>query len=170
MHLLTPFCLIVVVIFSTFLARVPGAVADGYICEAPDVWIDEQEALLLQLVNEHRLANGLEPLGFTHTLISAAGWMSGDMAWRDYFSHTDWFGRTVNVRQSDCGNWSWTKGENIAAGFYVDNAYAVMDMWRNSSGHNAQMLNPNFRYAGISRFHNPWSMFGWYWVMDLASD
>ena len=141
-----------------------------YICDAPDVVIDEQEALLLQLVNSYRLSNGLQALAISDSLVSSAGWMAGDLGWRNYFAHTDVFGRSVGVRQNDCGNWGPWKGENIAAGTNADNAAAVMSMWQNSPGHNAELLSPNYRYAGISRFYSATSTYGWYWVIDLSSD
>jgi len=157
-------------LFGALLPATTRTAEATYICDAPDVLIDEQEALLLQLVNNYRWTHGLQPLSLSGSLISSAGWMAGDLGWRNYFAHTDVFGRNVGVRQNDCGNWGAWKGENIAAGTNADNAAAVMSMWQNSPGHNAELLNPNYRYAGVSRFYNPASTYGWYWVIDLSSD
>ena len=144
------------------------AQAQGYICDAPDVVIDEQEYRLLGLVNAYRQSYGLQPLVLADPLISAAGWMSGDMGWRNYFNHTDYFGRPSHIRQADCGAWGGYRGENLAAG--TDSADAVFAMWQASPPHNEQMLNPYYRYTGISRYYGPSSTYEWYWVMDLASD
>ena len=144
--------------------------AGGYICDAPDVWLDDQESILLESINAYRLANGVGPLTPSPTLMSAAGWMAGDMAWRNYFSHSDWFGRSFDMRQANCGNWASYRGENIAAGTNADSAQAAFNMWLNSSTHHAELLNPIYRVAGISRFYIPWSTYGWYWVLDLASE
>jgi uncharacterized protein YkwD len=155
---------------GSYLPATTNTAEATYICDAPDVVIDEQEALLLQLVNNYRGMNGLQPLARSESLISSAGWMAGDLGWRNYFAHTDVFGRSVDVRQNDCGNWGPWKGENIAAGTNVDNAAAVISIWQNSPGHNAELLNPNYRYAGVSRFYSPASTYGWYWVIDFSSD
>src|SRR5688572_19152736 len=150
----------------------PGTVAQsyGHICDAPDVWMDDQEQLLLEKMNRYRSEHGLVPLVLSESLTSAAGWMSGDLAWRNYLSHTDWFGRDSATRQADCGNWAPYRGEIIAAGTVMDSADAAIAAWLGSSGHHAQMLNPNFRAVGISRFFGPYSTYGWYWVVDFGSE
>jgi uncharacterized protein YkwD len=154
-----------------FLTAPPSnASAQGYICDAPDVWVDPQEARLFDLVNGYRLSYGIEPLAWSETLISSAGWMAGDLGWRNYFAHTDVFGRGVGARQNDCGNWGGWKGENIAGGTNIDNADAVFGLWLNSPSHNQQMLDPNMRFAGVSRYYAPNSTLTWYWVMDFSSD
>ena len=95
--------------------------------------------------------------------------MSGDLGWRNYFNHVDYFGRSMGVRRTDCGDWGGVKGENIAAGTDVYSAEAVFGLWLNSATHNAQMLDPDMHFAGVSRFYAPLSTFGWYWVMDFSS-
>jgi uncharacterized protein YkwD len=142
----------------------------GYICDAPDVVIDEQEALFLEKINGYRISQGLPPLVLTESLMYAAGWMSGDLAWRNYMSHTDWFGRDSATRQADCGNWAPYRGEIIAAGTTAENADAVMSIWLSSPNHHAQMLVPQYQTVGISRFYNPASTYGWYWVVDFGSE
>jgi uncharacterized protein YkwD len=46
-------------------------------------------------------------------------------------------------------NYNTWKGENLAAG--VDSAQGAFDLWKNSPGHNANMLNANFKVVGIAR-------------------
>jgi uncharacterized protein YkwD len=167
---LFPTSLVAILILAGGLTTTARAAEATYICDAPDVLVDDQELLLLQLINDYRWSNGVGPLATSESLLRSAGWMSGDMAWRNYLSHTDWFGRPMHIRQWDCGNLGTWQGENIAAGTAADNAYMVMDMWRNSYWHNAELLNQNYRYAGISRFYHPSSTYGWYWVLDLSSD
>ena len=70
----------------------------------------------------------------------------------------------------DCGNSAPYRGEIIAAGPAMDRADAAMDAWLKSETHHREMLNPHYRVAGVSRFYHPASTYGWYWVVDFASE
>jgi len=146
------------------------ALSYGYICDAPDVLIDNEERLLLERINHYRESLGLASLSPSYSLTASAGWMAGDMAWRNYISHTDWFGRDAATRHIDCGNSAPYRGEIIAAGPAMDRADAAMDAWLKSETHHQEMLNPHYRVAGVSRFYHPASTYGWYWVVDFASE
>lgn len=37
-----------------------------------------------------------------------------------------------------------------------------------SSGHNQNMLNPNYRVIGIARAYDAASSYGWYWTTDFG--
>jgi hypothetical protein len=45
----------------------------------------------------------------------------------------------------------------------------VFNGWKNSSGHNQNMLNPNFKTIGIARVTGSGSTYGVYWVTDFSS-
>src|SRR5438128_11472938 len=78
---------------------------------------DSEEWAFLSLINNFRAQNGLGPLQVSAGLESSSKWMSGDMAAKNYFSHTDSLGRDPFVRMTAfgyVGNW---RGENIAAGY-----------------------------------------------------
>ncbi len=55
--------------------------------------LDAQEQAFLSLINSYRTQNGLGALSLNTELNNAADWMSGDMAAKNYFSHTDSLGR-----------------------------------------------------------------------------
>lgn len=134
---------------------------------AADVSYDSEEQAFLALINDWRAQNGAGPLAFTSTLTNAAEWMSNDMGVNNYFSHTDSLGRDPWTRLcafSYCYN-TW-RGENIAAGYST--AQSVFNAWKNSSGHNANMLNPNFKVMGLSRLNVPGSYYTWYWTNDFG--
>jgi uncharacterized protein YkwD len=65
--------------------------------------LDAEEQAFLRLINEHRAQNGLRPLQASVTVTDAAKWMSGDMATKNYFSHTDSLGRDPFVRMAAFG-------------------------------------------------------------------
>ena len=124
--------------------------------------LDGEEAELLRLINEYRGQNGAPALQASATLTSAAAWHASDMAQRNYFSHIDSFGRNPFVRFAAFGyNYQTTKSETIAAGYTT--AAETFNAWRNSSGHNAVMLNPAFRAIGIGRVLNSASTWQIYW-------
>jgi len=153
------------------LLLVPLAVAALAITFAdaprPAAALDGEETAVLDLINQHRAANGLGTLSINGTLNNAARWMSDDMANNNYFSHTDSQGRDPFVRLADFGyTYNTWKGENLAAG--IDSAQEAFDLWKGSPGHNANMLNPNFTVIGIARSYGASSTFGWYWSTDFG--
>ena len=42
--------------------------------------------------------------------------------------------------------------------------------WRESAGHNANMLNPNLVAIGIARVFNDESTYGWYWTTEFGGE
>jgi len=129
-----------------------------------------EEQALLEYVNAYRIENGLNPLTISATLTEAARWMSQDMGEADYFSHTDSLGRNPFQRMAafgyDCEAYNTWCGENLAAGIAAGSE--TFELWRNSPGHNGNMLNPNYVVAGISAVFNQDSTYGWYWTLDLG--
>ena len=129
--------------------------------------LDAEEQLFVGLINQYRQQNGLGTLAIDTSLQNAAEWMSTDMGVNNYFSHTDSLGRDPFVRMNAFGyNYNTWKGENIAAG--TSSAQTVFDLWKGSSGHNANMLNPNYKVMGIARDDTPGSGYGWYWTNDFG--
>lgn len=129
-----------------------------------------EEQTLLDHINSYRIENGLIPLNVSPALTAAARWMSEDLGNNDYFSHTDFLGRSPFQRMAifgyDCEAYNTWCGENLAAG--SSSGSETFDLWRNSPGHNANMLNPNYRVAGIAAVLNPDSTYGWYWTLDMG--
>jgi len=130
--------------------------------------VDEEESQFLELINDYRSDRGLSRLALSDTLTRAAAWKSAHMANNDYFGHDDQgLGRDFVGRLRDCGYTANTwLAENIAAG--NASAEATFEQWRNSPGHNANMLNTNLRAIGIARAHNTNSSYGWYWTTEFG--
>ena len=129
-----------------------------------------EEQALLEDINSYRIQNGLNPLSISPTLTEAARLMSEDMANVDYFSHTDSQGRSPFQRMAlvgyDCEAYNTWCGENLAAG--ISAGSETFELWRNSPGHNGNMLNPNYVVAGIAAAFNQDSTYGWYWTLDMG--
>lgn len=129
--------------------------------------LDAEEQEFLRLINQHRAASGLAPLVATRMLDEVSYLHSLDMATANYFSHTSRDGRTFDQRMRDGGyTYATYLGENIAAGNAT--AAATFDQWRNSAGHNANMLSANFRAIGIGRAYSATSTYRWYWTTDFG--
>jgi uncharacterized protein YkwD len=131
-----------------------------------DASLDSEERAFATLINNYRAQNGLAPLAVSYLLTKPSQWKSGDMAANDYFAHDD-LSRTWVDRIRDCGyGYNTWLGENIAAGY--QSAQAVFDAWRNSPGHNANMLGTNYTAIGIGRAYDASSPYGWYWTTDFG--
>jgi hypothetical protein len=136
-------------------------------CSGGDPAIDSAEQAFLGLINDYRQDNGLSPLSLSSSLNRAAAWKANDMATRDYFEHDDLSGRSWVDRIRDCGYTANTYiGENMAAGNQP--ASGAFDQWRNSSGHNENMLGDDYVVIGIGRAHDANATYGWYWVTDFG--
>lgn len=137
-------------------------------CTVSDMTFDAQEQEFLRLINQYRAQNGRGALTASVNLNRAASWMVRDMAVNKRFSHTDSLGRSSSTRVQNCDGRPYT-GENIAAGTYKDTAAEAFEMWRNSSGHNANMLNGSYVQIGIARYYDAASPYRWYWATDFST-
>ncbi|MBI4773009.1 MAG: hypothetical protein HY788_02315 [Deltaproteobacteria bacterium] len=124
------------------------------------------EEEVFNLVNQERAANSLSGLNCDDRLVSAARNHSEDMAENDYFDHTSLDGRAFSVRITEAGYiWNYA-GENIAAGYSTPQT--VMNGWMNSSGHRANILEPNFCDLGVGYAYGESSTYGHYWTQDFG--
>jgi len=117
------------------------------------------------IFNQYRQGNGLEPLVFTDDLNRIAVLRLAEI--QKDFSHASAGGHNRHL------------GENIAMSTgYLSNAEALK-MWENSPGHNANMLDSDYKYTGYALENGyavqvfasyptingePQLPDGWYWV------
>jgi uncharacterized protein YkwD len=130
--------------------------------------LDSEEADFLSRVNAYRQTSGAGALTVSPTLTQAAKWMSGDMAAKRYFDHTDSQGRDPFQRMCAFGYCAQSaKAENIAAGEAT--AAKTFDQWKNSPEHNRNMLDPHYTVIGIGRAQGTsGDPYGWYWTTDFG--
>lgn len=116
------------------------------------------EQYLLELINAERKKAGAQPLAFDNDLSEAAQGHSQWMLAADVFSHTGSGGSSSTQRMKAAGyvlQGSWATGENIAWATtraptgYQDEVKLLHTNLMNSSGHRANLLNPNFREVGL---------------------
>jgi len=150
---------------SPWSAAAPPPAAAAGDCTA-DGALDPEELAFLALINAHRAQNGRAPLAVSYKLSKAAQWKSQDMGANAYFAHDD-LDRSWVQRIRDCGyGYNTWLGENIAAG--ISSASSAFNLWKNSSGHNANMLSANYTTIGIGRAYAPGSPYGWYWTTEFG--
>ncbi|KAA2212365.1 CAP domain-containing protein [Teichococcus oryzae] len=114
------------------------------------------ESYFLGLINDSRSKAGVKPLSFDGELLYSAGQHSDWMVAKDVFSHTGANGSSAGDRMKAAGYGATAWGENIA---YIGGSRAATldesDVQQlhtnlmNSSGHRANLLNPNFTEVGI---------------------
>jgi uncharacterized protein YkwD len=128
--------------------------------------LDAEEQAFLVLINKYRQQNGLGTLTACTSLSRAAQGHSEDMRDQNYFSHTALDGASPWARACEacyglgCGP-KTAMAENIAAG--NSGAQATFDQWKNSPGHNTNMLGASFKVIGIGRATGG-GKYGVYWT------
>lgn len=132
----------------------------------------DEELVFVRLLNEHRTANGRDPVKLSPTLNQGAYDYSARMGEEGFFSHVSPDGGQFFERMCEAGydpacTGSALVGENIAAG--QETGEEVFDSWRNSPGHNENMLERGFRVIGIGRAEVGGSRLGFYWTNTFAS-
>lgn len=160
----------------------PKSLVSGSTSVAQATYVVDDEIINhLNLLNQYRAQNGLGGLTPIQALTDDAKWYANDMAGRNYwpdwsychdvlglnFIHCDSLRRDPMQRMNDFGyNFNTWKAENLAAG--ARTGLEALNALKASSGHNANMLNPNFNSVGIYRAYNSNSSFSWYWVQEFG--
>lgn len=98
--------------------------------------------------NRRRLKQGLSTLAPSKPLTEAASLLATDMQQYDFFGHIDQRGRDVSDRVGLFARKSsyLPIGENIGAGY--GGAKGACKAWMNSSGHRANILDPDYTVIG----------------------
>ncbi len=106
---------------------------------------------VVDLTNQQRVQNGLQPLQVNLKLANIAQAHSEDMAVHDYFSHTGLDNSSPGDRAKASGYQYSYVGENIAAGYTTPEQFVQGFM--NSPEHRANILNPNYHDIGIGYYN-----------------
>lgn len=105
---------------------------------------------VVNLVNEERAKEGLAPLTI-NTKVQAAAMVRAQEC-EVSFSHTRPDGSNFATALKEQNVSYRSSGENIAYGQQTPEA--VMRAWMNSSGHRANIMNPNFTTIGVGYYEN----------------
>ena len=123
------------------------------------------ESDFMAILNAERATLGKSPLSINSYLTTAAYLHSQDMAEQGYFSHTSLDGRTFDQRIIAAGYTNYSSlAENIAYAYGEPDAARVYSMWKNSTGHYANMMG-DFNEAGLGVYSkNSYT----YYTLDLG--
>lgn len=126
----------------------PGDTAPGL----PDIGGSQDEFAdqVVNLVNEERTRAGLNPLTVHSGAAGAAQTRAKEI--ERSFSHTRPDGSSFNTALTAAGVNFRGAGENIAYG--QTTPQQVMEVWMNSSGHRANILNANYTSIGVGHNRN----------------
>ncbi|MBM7542581.1 CAP domain-containing protein [Amphibacillus cookii] len=115
------------------------------------------EEEIIELTNQERTDQGLDPLVVDQSLSSVAREKSNDMAVNDYFSHhSPTYGSPFDMMQAFDIDYM-AAGENIAKGQQTPED--VVQAWMNSEGHRANILNKDFTHIGVGFIED-----GYHWT------
>ena len=130
----------------------PGGVIP--LCCVPSAAEKAQITANFNLVNQHRIANGKSALAYDTKLESAIEGHCHHMATHTFFAHDapEASIKTPWTRATKCG--TSANAENIYSG--SSNATNAFNAWKNSSGHNANMLNGSLKRIGIGLYGTRW--------------
>jgi len=119
---------------------------------------------VVRLTNVERSKAGCGALTVDARLTTAAQAHTVDMAQKNYFSHTSLDGRTFADRIRATGFPASLIGENIAAGGTT--AAQTVEMWMNSAGHRANILNCSYTRIGVGYAEG--GSYRYYWTQDFG--
>lgn len=101
---------------------------------------------VVDLVNQERVEEGLQPLTMDSTLTAAAEIRAGEIL--ETFSHTRPNGSTCFTALDEVGATYRQAGENIAIG--QSTPAQVVAAWMNSPGHRENILNSKYTRIGVA--------------------
>ena len=119
---------------------------------------------VLEIVNEERSKEGLEPLKMDSELFETAQKRAAELA--VIYSHTRPNRESCFTIFPDKGT---IRGENIAAGNFglQETPEDVMSGWMNSYGHRENILKEQFKYIGVGCFYHDGT---YYWVQCFSDE
>lgn len=128
---------------------------------------DSFECQVLELVNEERVAEGLNALDYDATLAQSAMIHAMDLSMCDYFAHDSLDGTSFFERCEDNGYDGTCTGENIGGG--QQNPQAVFDAWMESPGHRDNILYPHHTELGVAYYEGE-GTYSRYWLKHFGRD
>ena len=119
------------------------------------------------IVNQYRAEHGLKPLKLNPELTAAAKVHSRDLAKWDRISHYGSDGSNPWDRVKRAGFKARLAAENVGTGQVDFNE--VMKGWKESPGHNKNLLLSDAEYMGIALVSEPKTEFKSFWTLVLGT-
>lgn len=119
------------------------------------------------IVNQYRKDHGLKPLKLNPELTAAAKGHSRDLAKWDRISHYGSDGSNPWDRVKRAGYKARLAAENVGTG--QASFEEVMKGWKNSPGHNKNLLLADAEHMGIALVNEPKTEFKSFWTLVVGS-
>ena len=119
------------------------------------------------VINQYRIDHKLKPLKLNAELTAAAKLHSRDLAKWDRISHYGSDGSTPWDRVKRSGYKPRVTAENVGTGQI--SFEEVMRGWKDSPGHNKNLLMPEVEHMGIALVQDPKTEFKSYWTLVLGA-
>jgi Cysteine-rich secretory protein family len=117
-------------------------------------------------LNAYRASKGLKTVRLDPALTAMAERQAKAMAAGNALSHD--VAGAFPARLAESGIDTWKAGENLGGG-YMSLAEAFAG-WRESPGHDGNLLLPDGSRFGIAIAKNPDTQYGVYWAMEIAAE
>lgn len=147
---------------GTFEKAPAGALADR---DYTQTALDPDKAR--DMINQYRKDKGLKPLKLNAELTAAAKNHSRDLAKWDRISHYGSDGSNPWDRVKRAGYKAKLTAENVGTGQVTFDE--VMKGWKESPGHNKNLLLADAEHMGIALVQDPKSEFKSFWTLVLGS-
>ena len=109
----------------------------------------EKMADVVEIINQYRAESNLNRLKISEPLCEVAEIRAKEVS--EKWSHTRPNGQKLD---SLLGNYEWkTAGENLAK-CRVSTPSDIVDSWKSSELHRENLLNPHYKYCGISEYYD----------------
>jgi len=134
--------------------RAVAAATTAELAQAKPVRLKGLERRVLRQLNQYRRKNGRKALKAQKQLLRAAVVHGKAMAARGFFEHESANGESFDTRVKRYyrtkGFRSWSVGENLVWAAGTLGAKRAIALWRNSPGHNRNMLARGWRQVGVA--------------------
>ena len=121
----------------------------------------------LALINQYRASKGLGKVSLDTTLTKIAKTHSNDLAKHDRISHYGSDGSNPWDRVERSGYRPQLAAENVGTGQL--SIKEVMQGWKDSPGHNKNLLLPDAKHIGIALVYNPKTEYKTFWTLVLGA-
>jgi uncharacterized protein YkwD len=119
------------------------------------------------IINQYRAEKGLKPLRLNAELTSAAKAHARDLAKWDRISHYGSDGSNPWDRVKRAGYKARVAAENVGTGQVTFEE--VMRGWKDSPGHNKNLLMGDVEHIGVALVHDPKTEFKSFWTLVLGA-
>ena len=140
-----------------------GEASDFKVTSPDDINIDH----VIADMNAYRAKFDLAPLKWSSHLTIAAEIHAADLSKHGLLQHEGTDGSNHGQRVKSTGYNFRLALENVAAG--QQSWESVLQSWKDSPGHNKNLLNADATEIGVALSFNPKTRFASYWAMVLAS-